>query len=150
MDKLGTKPDLIFFLSIPVILLIGIMSGGATLDINVHDTYFVIAHFHIAVLISILFGIIGVGYWIMKKANRKLSKWLNWTHIVLTIGGLIAIFGISYLSLGSDTHSQFPYFDELERKNSILTSIIFIVIFGQLMYLINLIIGIFIKNKTDS
>ena len=150
MHKLITKPDLIFFLLIPVILLMGIMSGDTTLEINIHDTYFVIAHFHVAVLISILFGIIGVGYWLMKKSNRKLSKWLNWTHIVLTIGGLIAIFRIPYLSLGSDTQSQFPHFDELEKKNSILTSIILIITFGQLMYLINLIIGIFIKNKTDS
>nr|WP_246073353.1 cbb3-type cytochrome c oxidase subunit I [Formosa sediminum] len=54
-------------------MLIGILSGDAVLDINVHDTYYVISHFHIATLISILFGIIEIGYWIMNKANRKLS-----------------------------------------------------------------------------
>ncbi|QDO92496.1 hypothetical protein FNB79_00325 [Formosa sediminum] len=73
MKNLINKPHLIFLLAIPIIMLIGILSGDAVLDINVHDTYYVISHFHIATLISILFGIIEIGYWIMNKANRKLS-----------------------------------------------------------------------------
>jgi cytochrome c oxidase subunit 1 len=60
MKFLINKPHLIFLLSIPIIMLIGILSGDTALDINVHDTYYIIAYLHIAILISILFGIIGL------------------------------------------------------------------------------------------
>ena len=83
MNKLIEKPHLIFLLSIPIIMLIGILSEDAVLDINVHDTYYVIAYLHLAILISILFGIFGIGYWIMLKADRKTIKMVesdsHWT-----------------------------------------------------------------------
>ena len=91
MNKLIEKPHLIFLLAIPMIMLIGILSEDAVLDINVHDTYYVIAYLHLSILISILFGIFGIVYWIMLKADRKLSKWLNWTHIGLTFGGTLIV-----------------------------------------------------------
>ncbi|HMB63212.1 MAG TPA: cbb3-type cytochrome c oxidase subunit I [Eudoraea sp.] len=87
MSRLIEKPHLIFLLSIPIIMLIGILSGNAVLDLNIHDTHYVIAYLHFATLIAILFGIIGVGYWIMQKTDRKLSRWLNWTHVGLSFGG---------------------------------------------------------------
>ncbi|MFT6938397.1 MAG: cytochrome c oxidase subunit 1 [Saprospiraceae bacterium] len=68
------KPHLIFLLVIPIILLIGFLSGDATLVINVHYTYYVFKYIHLTMLISILFGIIGIGYWIMEKANKRISK----------------------------------------------------------------------------
>lgn len=74
MNRLIEKPHQIFFSEIPIVLLIGYIKKDAALDINVHDTYYVIAYSHLAILISILFGIIGFGYWIIIKANRKLSK----------------------------------------------------------------------------
>ena len=67
------------------------------LDINVHDTYFVFSQIDLTILISILFGIIGLGYWIMLKTNRKLSKWLNLIHITLTFGGILLIWILAQL-----------------------------------------------------
>ena len=148
MNKLIEKPHLIFLFSIPLIILTGILSEDSVLDINIHDTYFVIAHLHLAILISILYGLIGLGYWIVQKANRKLSKSLNLIHVVLTIGGLIAIFGIPYLLFESTEESVFPLFEQMERQNSMLIMIILLILFGQLVYLVNITVGIFRKNKT--
>ncbi len=139
------KPHLVFFLSIPIIMLIGVLNGYSTLDINIHDTYFVVAHLHLAILISILFGIIGCTYWAIQKANGKLSKWLNLIHIVLTIGGLVAIFTVPPLLFAYNTESNFPLYDNLILKNLILISMFFLMMFGQLIYLINITIGIFRK-----
>ena len=126
-------------------MIVGILSGDATLDINVHDTYFVIAYFHFAVLISILFAIIGVGYWIMQKSDRILSKWLNWTHIGLTFGGIIVV---SIL-----TQFYRPEIMEYEFNNSltlIITLIIFLMVLGQLIFPINIIYGLLKKKSKTS
>ncbi len=150
MNRLIEKPYLIFWLSIPIIILIGFLSGDGPLDINVHDTYFIIYHIHLAMLISIIFGIIGFGYWIMQKANRRLSKWLNLTHVVLTIGGLLLIRILLQLFREPETETLISDFDFNENLNIAMFIIALIVIFGQIVYPINIIRGIIIKrNKTS-
>ncbi|WP_199114245.1 hypothetical protein [Snuella sedimenti] len=61
MNKLIEKPHIIFFLGIPVLILVGILCGDAALDVNIHDTYYIIAYIHLTSFISILFGIVGLG-----------------------------------------------------------------------------------------
>src|SRR5690606_36301779 len=100
-----------------IIILIGFLSGTEPLDINVHDTYYVIEHGVISILISIIFGIIGLGYWIMQKANRRLSKWLNLIHIVLTIGGLLLIRILLQLFREPETETLMSDFDFNENLN---------------------------------
>ena len=145
MNKISQKPHLIFLFSIPIIMLIGILSGDAVLDINVHDTYYIIAYLHLATLISILFGIIGMGYWFMLKANKKLSKWLNLIHITLTFGGILLVWILAQLFRESIMEYNF---------NNNLTLVIYLIaliaIFGQIIYPINIISGIIRKqNKTS-
>ncbi len=150
MNKLIEKPHLIFLLSIPILMTIGFISKGATLDINgdavlnfnVHDTYFVITYIHLITLISILFGIIGLGYWIMQKANRKLSKWLNLIHIVLTFGGILFVLILAQLYrekvMGNDFNNNLTL---------IITLISLIIILGQIIFPINIIYGLIKKNS---
>ena len=140
------KPHLIFLLSIPILLLIGIFSRNEMLDINIHDTYFVFSQIDLIILISILFGIIGLGYWLLLKANRKLSKWLNLIHISLTFGGILLIWILAQFFRESIMEYDF---------NNNLTLAIYLttlfIIFGQIIYLINIINGIIRKqNKTSS
>lgn len=144
MNKINEKPHLIFLLAIPIITLIGILSGDAMLDINVHDTYYVIAYLHLAILISILFGIIGIGYWIMQKADRKLSKWLNWIHIGLTFGGTLIVWILTKFY-----RTEIMEFEFNNNLTLIITLIILLVIVGQLIFPINIIYGLIKKkNKT--
>ncbi len=124
-------------------MIIGFISGEAVLDINVHDTYFEIAYIHLTTLISILFGIIGLGYWIMLKANRKLSKWLNWTHIGLTFGGTIII-----LILAQLYRKEIMEYEFNNNLTLIITLIILLIILGQIIFPINIIYGL-IKKKTS-
>jgi cytochrome c oxidase subunit 1 len=53
--------------------LTGIILG--TLDINVHDTYFVVAHFHLVMGISALYGMFaGIYHWFPRMFGRMLNK----------------------------------------------------------------------------
>lgn len=145
MNILIDKPYIIYLLAIPITVLIGILSGDATLDVNVHDTYYVIAYLHIAILISIIFGIIGIGYWIMHKADRKLSKWLNWTHIGLTFGGTLIVWILTKFY-----RTEFMEYEYNYNLTLIITLVILVMIVGQLIFPINIIYGLTKKkNKTS-
>ena len=50
---------------IPCLLLVGYLSNQ-TINIQMHDTYFVITTFSISVLLSVVFGIAGSIYWFME------------------------------------------------------------------------------------
>jgi heme/copper-type cytochrome/quinol oxidase subunit 1 len=145
MKFLTEKPYLIFWTSIPIIILLGILTKADSFGFNIHDTYFVIGTNDLIILISILFGIIGLGYWILLKTKRKLSKWLNLIHITLTFGGILLVWILSQLFRESIMEYNF---------NNNLTFGIYLIaliaIFGQLIYPINIICGIIRKrNKTS-
>ena len=145
MSKLIENPHLIFLISIPFLILIGILSGDAVLDINVHDTYYVIAYLHLAILISILFGIIAIGYWIMLKTDRKLSKWLNWTHIGLTFGGTLVVWILTKFY-----RTEFMEYEFNNNLTLIITLIIVLMVVGQLIFPINIIYGLIKKKEKTS
>ncbi len=126
-------------------MLIGILSRDAALDINVHDTYYIIAHLHLAILASILFGIIGFGYWIMQKADRKLSKRLNWTHVGLTFGGILIVW-----ILAQFYRTEIMEYGFNDNLTLIIKLIILLIIFGQLIFPINIIYGLIKKKRKTS
>ena len=144
MNIVFNKPYQIFWISIPLIILFGLTSGDNYLDINLHNTMFVVANSYIAIIFSILFGLIGFGYWLMHKFRYKLSKWLNFTHIVLTIGGLIFIWIITLFFNESNFKYGNSYSNEI-TKILILKFLILIILFGQLIYLTNIIGGLIRK-----
>ncbi|MGS2739688.1 hypothetical protein [Sinomicrobium sp. M5D2P17] len=65
------RPYLVFWWMIPVIMGLGFLHPQETLDINIHDTYYVIAYLHMAILISFVFAIIGLGYWGSVEIGKK-------------------------------------------------------------------------------
>lgn len=146
MKKLIQKPYLIFTLVIPIALLIGIIYGKDELDINVHDTYYVISYFHLSIIVSILFGILLLGYWLMDIANRKLFKWINWFHIMITITSIIIIFSIPYLPNNTYSPYNSTILDDLKSPSMLLLLAILFMVLAQLFFVINIIIGVFRKK----
>ncbi len=147
MSKLIEKPHLIFLFSIPIIILSGLLSSNGTLDINIHDTYFVFSQNHLTILISIFFGIIGFGYWAMLKNNRTLSHWLNLIHIVLTFGGLILIIYFLNQIVETNAHSKSDDFARNIQMEMQIYFVALISLFGQIFYPINLIRGLTKKSN---
>ncbi|WP_047547866.1 hypothetical protein [Psychroserpens sp. Hel_I_66] len=108
----------------------GFVSSIESLDINIHDTYYVFSLADLNILISVLFAIIGLVYWILLKAHRKLSKWMNLTHIVLTFGGILLIWGMSQLYRESIVEYDFN-----ENLTLAIYSTALIAVVGQLILL---------------
>ena len=135
--------------------LTGIILGDSALDINVHDTYFVVAHFHLVMGISALLGLFaGVYHWFPKMfQGRMLNKNLGFVHFWLTIIGAYGVFfpmhfiGMAGLPRRYYTNTAFPYFDDLTDINVVMTIFAFIAAAGQLIFLYNFIRSIFYGER---
>jgi cytochrome c oxidase subunit 1 len=80
--------------------LTGIFLGQTSLDLYLHDTYFVVGHFHMIMGVAAIFGIFGATYfWFPKMFGRMMNEPLGKAHFFLTLVGVYAIF-IPMHSLG--------------------------------------------------
>ncbi|SFW68663.1 cytochrome c oxidase subunit 1 [Sinomicrobium oceani] len=134
--------------------LTGIILGDSTLDINVHDTYFVVAHFHLVMGISAIYGFLaGVYHWFPKMFGRMLNKNLGYVHFWVTAVCAYGIFfpmhfqGMAGLPRRYYTNTNFPIFDDLMDINVVMT--VFALIAGavQLVFLYNFFYSIFYGEK---
>lgn len=131
--------------------LTGIILGDSALDINVHDTYFVVAHFHLVMGISALYGLFaGVYHWFPKMfEGRMMNKNLGYIHFWVTAIGAYGVFfpmhfiGMAGLPRRYYTNTAFPYFDDLADVNVIITIFAFIAAAAQIVFLYNFISSMF-------
>jgi cytochrome c oxidase subunit 1 len=66
----------------------GVMLGNAPFDVHVHDTYFVVGHFHYVLFGGSVFGLYAAIYhWFPKITGRMLNETLGRIHFVLTLIG---------------------------------------------------------------
>jgi cytochrome c oxidase subunit I len=135
--------------------LTGIILGDSTLDINVHDTYFVIAHFHLVMGISALYGMFaGVYHWYPKMFGRMLNKNLGYIHFWITVVSAYGVFfpmhfiGLAGLPRRYYTNTAFPLFDDLRDVNTLITVFALIGGAAQLIFVFNFFRSIFYGKRT--
>lgn len=126
--------------------LTGIILGDSALDINVHDTYFVVGHFHIVMGLSAIFGMFcGVYHWFPKMFGRMMNKNLGFVHFWVTIVSAYGVFfpmhfiGLAGLPRRYYTNSSFPMFDNLVDINVIITIFAILGSAVQVVFLFNFI-----------
>src|SRR5215475_3976178 len=90
--KLRFEPPMLFCIGFLFHFLIagltGVMLGVAPFDWQLHDSYFVVAHFHYTLIGGFLFGIFaGVYYWYPKAVGRMLDRRLGVWHFWLFMIG---------------------------------------------------------------
>ncbi|WP_338378230.1 hypothetical protein [uncultured Flavobacterium sp.] len=151
MNWIIEKTYVPFLILIPIILIMGFLNRKETLDINVHDTYYVINNFHLAIILSTVLGIISLGYFLIKLFNIPLINWLSITHVIISILGIIIIYilfkVVKNLEVNtSNIESFFKYSKTIQRINFALFSALTITIISQLLFLLNITVSI-IKKK---
>lgn len=73
--------------------LTGIILGNSALDIQLHDTYFVVAHFHLVMGAASAFGLFaGVYHWFPKMFGRMMNTSLGQLHFWMTFIGIYLVF----------------------------------------------------------
>ena len=134
--------------------LTGIILGDSALDINVHDTYFVVGHFHIVMGLSAIYGMYaGVYHWFPKMYGRMMNKGLGYLHFWGTFICAYGVFfpmhflGLAGLPRRYYQNSSFPMFDGLTNINDIIT---FFALAGaaiQFVFIFNFFYSIFKGTK---
>lgn len=133
----------------------GIILADSALDITVHDTYFVVAHFHVVMGLSAVLGMYaGVYHWFPKMFGKLMNTRLGYAHFWITIVGAYGVFipmhfiGISGAPRRYYDYSVYEIFDgetfiKFENLNIIITVFAIIAALGQLIFLFNFFYSIF-------
>lgn len=134
--------------------LTGIILADSALDVVVHDTYFVVGHFHIVMGMSAIFGMFaGVYHWFPKMFGRMLNSKLGYAHFWLTlVCGYGVFFPMHFLGLASAprryyTYSEFAYLDWIIDLNPIISVFAIIGALAQVLFLYNFFYSIFHGQK---
>ncbi|MCC6288884.1 MAG: cbb3-type cytochrome c oxidase subunit I [Chitinophagaceae bacterium] len=137
--------------------LTGIFVGNSTLDMHLHDTYFVIAHFHIVMGVSAFMGMFaGVYHWFPKMYGRYMNNTLGYIHFWVTLVCAYVIFwpmhyegfaGMPRRYYDYSGWESFKHFVELNRVISFAAILSFLV---QLLFVYNFFYSIFKGRKVTS
>jgi len=117
--RVVVRTPLLFVLGFFVIFVLGGMTGvmvaSVPIDTQVHDTYFVVAHFHYVLIGGAVFPLLGaVYYWFPKITGRMMSERLGRWHFWLAfIGFNLAFFPMHVLGLRGMPRRVYTYGPEL-------------------------------------
>jgi len=134
--------------------LTGIWLGNSTLDMHLHDTYFVIAHFHLVMGVASMFGMFaGIYHWFPKMFGRLMNNTLAYIHFWTTmIGAYLIFWPMHYEGLAGmprryydfSNWESFKMFGGLNEFISIVAAIVFAV---QFLFIFNFFYSIFKGRK---
>lgn len=133
----------------------GIILADSALDIMMHDTYFVVAHFHIVMGMSAVFGMFaGVYHWFPKMFGRMMNTRLGYAHFWVTLIGAYGVFfPMHFVGLAGAPRRYYDYsaysefdnhsFELMVDLNQIITAFAIIAALGQALFLFNFFYSIF-------
>ncbi len=134
--------------------LTGLFLGNAALDINLHDTYFVVAHFHLVMGSASIFGMLcGVYHWYPKMFGRMMNTKLGYLHFWLTFVGAYMVFfpmhfmGIDGVPRRYYAFTEFAFMAKWVSVNQLVTWAAIIAALGQVAFLWNFFTSIFFGKK---
>jgi cytochrome c oxidase subunit 1 len=115
------------------------------LDIQLHDTYFVVGHFHLIMGVAAIFGMFAATYyWVPKMFGRMMNETWGRVHFFITLLGTYAIFmPMHYLGIAGGTrrysqYTEVAYLTKLMPIHQFITYAAIITIAAQFIFVINL------------
>jgi cytochrome c oxidase subunit I len=127
----------------------GMFLAQPVLDLYFHDTYFVLAHFHLIMGVAALFGIFAaVFYWFPRMFGRMLNETLGKIHFFATLVGVYALFlpmhvvGIAGNPRRYADFTNFEFLTPLLPLHQFMTWAAFLTVSAQIVFFANLILTI--------
>jgi cytochrome c oxidase subunit I len=126
------------------------------LDIQLHDTYFVVGHFHLIMGVAAIFGMFAATYyWFPKMFGRMMNETWGRVHFFITLLGTYAIFmPMHYLGMAGGTrrysqYTEVAYLTKLMPIHQFMTYAAIITIAAQFIFVINLFWSMFKGPKAS-
>lgn len=136
--------------------LTGIILGNSALDIQLHDTYFVVAHFHVVMGAASAFGLLaGVYHWFPKMFGRMMNNTLGQVHFWLSFIGIYLVFlPMHYVGIAGfpRRYYQFTSFDFTQSYtdlNMFITAAAILTFVAQIIFLWNFFASIFTGKRAS-
>ncbi|MGZ5242685.1 MAG: cytochrome c oxidase subunit I [Bacteroidia bacterium] len=124
--------------------LTGLFLGNAAIDIPLHNTYFVVAHFHLVMGSAAIFGMFaGVYHWFPKMFGRHMNEGLGSLHFWVTFAAVYMVFvpmhfmGVDGVPRRYYSFTTFDEFNEWMQVNKFITISAIIGFSAQLIFVVN-------------
>ena len=134
----------------------GLFLNQPSVDIFLHDTYFVVAHFHMIMGVASIFGMFAATYfWFPKMFGRHMNETLGKAHFWTTFIGIYAIFTpMHFLGMMGNPRryaelTAFDFLKPLEPVHLFISIAAFLTIASQLMFFGNLLWSFFKGRKAE-
>ena len=148
--KVRLESPMLFSLGVIVVFglggLTGLFLGDMSLDIYLHDTMFVVGHFHLIMAAATFLAVFaGIHFWFPKMFGRKLDEPLARAHFGFTVVLLILVFGGQILAGYSGQPRrlfdpyQYEFLQRLLPLNRWTSYFAFALLFAQLIFVWNLV-----------
>jgi len=128
----------------------GLFLGNSAVDIQLHDTYFVVAHFHLVMGSASFFGMMaGIYHWFPKMFGRMMDERLGAIHFWLTFVGVYLVFfpmhyiGIAGFPRRYYSWTNFETFNAFADLNMLVSVAAIITLSAQFIFLFNFFYSIF-------
>jgi len=123
----------------------GVMLAALPFDIHVHDTYFVVSHFHFVLFGGSVFAIYsGIYHWFPKVTGRMLNEPLGKLHFALTyIGFFFTFFPMHIVGMLGMPRRVAVYAPELQALNVVTSISSFILGISTFIIVYNMIVSIY-------
>ncbi|GBC98451.1 Alternative cytochrome c oxidase subunit 1 [bacterium HR17] len=122
----------------------GLSLGVAANDLHLHDTYYVVGHFHVIMGSSVLFAIYAATYfWFPKMFGRMMNERLGKWHFWLSLFGVYGVFlpmhylGLSGMMRRIYTLLEYDFLKHLQPINTFISVAAFVLIAAQALFVVN-------------
>lgn len=134
----------------------GIFNGSSAADIYLHDTYFVVAHFHFTLFpVTFLGAFAGIYYWFPKMVGRFLNETWGKVHFWVTTLSFNVVF-LPMFVMGLAGHQRrifdptlFDYLQKHQYLHVIATIGMMVMFAGQIPFVINFVVSLFRGRRAD-
>lgn len=137
--------------------LTGLFMGNSAIDIQLHDTYFIVAHFHLVMGAASFFGMVaGVYHWFPKMFGRMMNAKLGYIHFWLTfIGVYLVFFPMHYIGIAGFprryySFTNFDTFNSFTDLNMFVSVAAILAFAAQFIFLFNFFYSMFKGRKAPA